>query len=193
MHNIICPYCSKEIRANNFKRHVDTHSKIEKEVVPTKKRIAWNKGLTKETNSSLLKASNTLKERGCGGWTKEASSKGGKNGGGYREGAGHSKKFHVQDSLGNKVCLQSTYELECSKLLDKLNIHWTRPSSLKYGDRLYFPDFLLIESGIYLDTKNDYLAMIDKQKIDLVVKENEVTVIVLTKDLITENFLRQFE
>jgi hypothetical protein len=156
-------------------------------------RIPWNKGLTKETNESLLSASNRLKEQGFGGWSKEASSRGGKKGGGYRKTAGHGKKFHVSDSSGKIVCLQSTYELECSKILDRLSIKWTRPTSLKYGDKLYFPDFLLVDHGIYIDTKNDYLAKLDKHKIDSVMKENAVTVLILTKDLITEEFLRQFE
>jgi hypothetical protein len=200
--NKICPTCSKEIRANNFNRHFNICGilKPQKKIrgidfdpnkgFKTGNRVIWNKGKTKETDSSLLAASNKMKELGHGGWSKSACSNGGKTNGGYKPNAGRSKKYYVDDSFGTKVCLQSSYELLCSQILDKLEIKWIRPPSLKYGDKRYFPDFLLVDSGIYLDPKNDYLAIIDKEKIENVMKENFVKVIILTKDMINEQSLR---
>jgi len=42
-----------------------------------------------------------------------------------------------------------------------MGILWVRPKSLPYEidgkKRKYFPDFLLVDYGIYLDPKNDFL------------------------------------
>ena len=110
--------------------------------------------------------------------------------GGYRENAGHSKKFRVQDSFGNDVVLQSSYELQCSEVLNSLNIKWIRPKSLSYDDRKYFADFYLIEYKIYLDPKNDYKAKQDTDKIQKVIEQNNVVIHVLTKKQITEEYIK---
>lgn len=185
----ICKFCEKECKnQNSLRNHERLCPKNVNRVYVsyTLGRIPWNKGLTKDSNESLLQASETMKVRKHGGWSKSACSNGGKNGGGYRECAGHSKKFYVNDSYGKQVCLQSSYELECSKLLDQLGVRWSRPKYLKYGNKKYFADFLLDDLDIYLDTKNDYLAIIDKEKIESVMKENDVKIYILTKDMINE-------
>lgn len=93
------------------------------------------------------------------------------------------------------VHLQSSYELRCSEILDQLGLHWIRPSHLEYIDdeglkRKYFPDFFLVDYGIYLDPKNDYLIKKDKTKIDTVRKQNEVSIFVLSKEQLTEESIR---
>ena len=110
--------------------------------------------------------------------------------GGYRENAGRSKKYKVEDSFGKIVTLQSSYELLCSEILDEMNIKWIRPSYLKYDDRKYFPDFYLPDFDLYLDPKNDYLAEIDKSKIDKVIEQNKVNVFILTKEKLTKEYFR---
>jgi hypothetical protein len=110
--------------------------------------------------------------------------------GGYRENAGRSQKHKVLDSFGNQVTLQSSYELECSEILNKLNIKWIRPKSLIYDNRRYFPDFYLPEHDLYLDPKNDYLAKQDAKKIACVCEQNDVQVIILTKDLLNEGYIK---
>jgi predicted transcriptional regulator len=110
--------------------------------------------------------------------------------GGYRKNAGRSKKYKVKDSFGNDTHLQSSYEKLTADLLDELNIKWIRPKYLKYGNKKYFPDFYLVGKDVYLDPKNDYLAKLDKTKIDKVCKENNVVVLILTKEKITKEFLQ---
>jgi transcriptional regulator with XRE-family HTH domain len=119
------------------------------------------------------------------------SHKGNPNGkmGGYREKAGRSKKYHVKDSFGNIVCLQSSYEKETAEILNELKIKWIRPQYLKYDNKKYFPDFYLVDLDIYLDPKNDHLAKIDEDKIKKVCEQNQVTVLILTKDKINKEFL----
>jgi hypothetical protein len=110
-------------------------------------------------------------------------------GGGYRENAGRSKKFKVFDSFGNPTTLQSSYELECSVILDKMGIKWNRPKALKYGNRNYFADFYLPEYDVYLDPKNNYKAKLDAEKIASVIAENGVKLFVLLKEQITEDYI----
>jgi DNA-binding Lrp family transcriptional regulator len=119
------------------------------------------------------------------------SHKGNPNGkmGGYRANAGRSKKFHIQDSFNNTVCLQSSYEKRTADVLNELGIRWIRPKYLKYGDKKYFPDFYLVDKDLYLDPKNDYLAKIDAEKIKKVCEQNLVTVLILTKDKINKEFI----
>ena len=114
-----------------------------------------------------------------------------RNFGGYRENAGRSKKFHVSDSFGKVVCLQSTFELRCSEILNSLSIKWIRPSTLKYDGRNYFADFYLPDFDLYLDPKNPYKASLDSEKIRKVCEQNNVRVIVLLEHQLTENFIKQ--
>jgi predicted transcriptional regulator len=121
---------------------------------------------------------------------KHFSHKGNPNGkmGGYRANAGRSEKFHVEDSFGKKVCLQSSYEKRTADILDELKIKWIRPSHLKYDDRKYFPDFYLVDKDIYLDPKNDFLAIKDAQKIQKVCEQNQVKVLVIQERDINKDF-----
>lgn len=109
--------------------------------------------------------------------------------GGFRAKSGRSKKFDAIDSYGNPVLLQSSYELECSIILNKLNIEWCRPKSLKYDGRNYFADFYLPKYDIYLDPKNPYKAKLDEAKIKKVIEQNNVKVFVLLKDNISEEYI----
>lgn len=109
--------------------------------------------------------------------------------GGYQPNAGISKKYKVLDSFGAEVCLQSTYELACSKLLNEMNIKWIRPKVLKYSGKNYFADFYLPQYNLFLDTKNDYKAKCDAEKIRLVKEQNNVKLFVLLKDQINEKYI----
>lgn len=111
--------------------------------------------------------------------------------GGYEPNAGNSKKFFVIDSFNTKVCLQSSYELECSHVLNELGIKWLRPKALKYDDRNYFADFYLPEYKIYLDPKNAYKAKCDAVKIQKVKEQNNIKLFVLLKEQITKEYIGQ--
>jgi hypothetical protein len=117
-------------------------------------------------------------------WAKEAKT------GGYKPNAGRSKKFRVKDSFGAETVLQSTYELKCSEILDKMGINWRRPKHLKYDNRKYFADFYLTDYDIYLDPKNDYKAKLDESKIQKVIDQNGVRVYILSLSQITEDYIK---
>jgi hypothetical protein len=51
----------------------------------------------------------------------------------------------------------------------------------------YYPDFKI--GSVYIDTKNDYLAIKDLPKIMAVREQNGVDVRIVTKDLITKEFI----
>ena len=112
--------------------------------------------------------------------------------GGYQKNAGHSKKFKVLDSLGVEVSLQSSYEKLMQEWLDSKNIIWNRPSYLRYDDKKYFPDFYLPEYDIYIDTKNEYLAKIDKPKLDKVIEQCNVNILLVLKNEINDSLLQRF-
>jgi transcriptional regulator with XRE-family HTH domain len=123
---------------------------------------------------------------------KHFSHKGNKNGnqGGYRAKAGRSNKYYVKDSFGNEVCLQSSYEKRTAEILDDLDIKWIRPKYLKYDNKKYFPDFYLIDKNIYLDPKNDFLAVKDEEKIKKVREQNGVSVLILKDEQINKAFIK---
>ena len=201
---LICVYCEKECKnANSHRNH-------ERRCISNVDRIvyvngmlgkpSWNSGLTKETNQSIAQGADTLRKRytsgdlkpvGCCAWDTETRSESAKKQGfgGYRKNAGHSKKFYVNDSFGNEVCLQSSYELECSIILNDLNVKWIRPKALNYDGKRYFADFYLMDFDIYLDPKNNYKAKLDEDKIEKVILENNVKVFVLLKEMLTHEYI----
>ena len=193
---MFCKFCNKECKNKNS---LTNHQRLcpknpdrnyVSRTLGKNGHVAWNKGLTKETSESLAKASATMKLLGHGGWSKKASSNGGKAGGGYRENAGRSKKFRVLDSFGKEVCLQSSFELKCSELLNELQIAWIRPSALKYDNKNYFADFYLPEFDLYLDPKNNYKAKLDQTKIDKVKEQNNVKVFILLEEQLTVEYIK---
>jgi len=69
------------------------------------------------------------------------------------------------------VNLESSWELIVAERLDELNIEWIRPKYLKWVDstnteRLYYPDFYLPNYSLYLDPKNKYCLVKDKEKME---------------------------
>lgn len=74
-----------------------------------------------------------------------------------------------------EVLLESSWEVETAQLLDELGIVWVRPKHIKWVDsnqkeRLYFPDFYLPKTDVYLDPKNPYCMEKDKEKLEVVSK-----------------------
>lgn len=201
---LICQYCNKECKnTNSLKNHerLCPNNEDRNYVSHTLGKPAWNTGKTKDSDPIVAQYATTIKENylsgkvplvGCATWTKEQRSAVAKKQGfgGYRPNAGHSQKYKVTDSYGNEVTLQSSYELLCAEILDTLKIKWIRPKSLTYDGKRYFPDFYLPEHDLYLDPKNDYLAKLDEQKIACVKEQNSVEVIILTKELLNEDYIK---
>ena len=149
-----CPVCeswvSKYGIRNHFWRHHDP-SFVQPIIPGTAK--------TPEAEAARrAKISATAKERGSIG--------------GYRHGAGRTKKYYVLDSFGTKACLQSSHEMAVAEWLNARNIKWKREGCFFYNDRRYFPDFYLPESDTYLDVKNEYLIKVDEDKINSVRQQN---------------------
>lgn len=88
------------------------------------------------------------------------------------------------------VKLDSSYELRVAQSLDFNNIKWVRPKRFLWHDsngelHHYTPDFYLPDYDVYLDPKNDYLITQDTFKINQVMKEHNIKVIILNKDHLT--------
>jgi hypothetical protein len=154
----------------------------------------WNKGLNKESSPGVKKQAELMKGKNNGAlaiWRSKYPEKYQEalaQSGGYRAGAGRGKGQHYEDSLGKTVWLQSSYEVQCADLLKQLNIRWIRPGALKYTldkPRNYFPDFFLMDLGLYLDPKNNYLQKKDAAKIAAVVEQNNVKVVIVSKEQLT--------
>ncbi len=72
------------------------------------------------------------------------------------------------------IKLQSRWEVEIAEYLDDQNIKWTRPKSIKWWskslqkERHYYPDFHLVDFGVYLDPKNPRVILRDQEKLEAV-------------------------
>jgi len=197
MNTFICQYCGKECKnSNSYVNHERTCPKntnrVYKNGMLGKKgsnhfSYAEKHGLVKPTHVMKGKPGRSLTDEQKERLSAIAKERGF---GGYQPLAGRSKKFHVLDSFGKEVCLQSTFELKCSELLNELEIKWTRPSSLKYDNKNYFPDFYLPEFDLYLDPKNNYKAKLDKIKIDKVKQQNNVKVFILLEEHLTLDYIK---
>jgi len=202
-----CKICRKICSKMGITSHIwRMHTTAGKEFKPLKNKTysCWNKGLTKETNSivrnATIKMRKTLKENGnwCKGLTKETSEKVKKLSEKVRDFAlkNNNEKYitkHRNDfpyeKDGEIIVLQSSYELIVAKELDKNNIRWIRPKPIPYVDkegikRKYYPDFFLNDFNVYLDPKNNYLEEKDKYKIEMSSKLNNVVIIILGKDFL---------
>ncbi len=105
------------------------------------------------------------------------------------------KHSTVMDSFGTIVRLESSYESLLANILNTLSINWIRPGPLHYVDNLmkkhrYFPDFYLVDYDIYLDPKNNYLIVKDADKIKNVSIQNKVNIVIVSKDNLTQDFIR---
>lgn len=87
--------------------------------------------------------------------------------------------------FAGNVYLESSYEYKVAKELDENKINWIRPAPLNWDDKKYYPDFYLVEENVYLDPKNDFLILRDKEKINKVQIQNKVNVIILDKNELT--------
>lgn len=115
-------------------------------------------------------------------------------GGGYKPKAGRSKGEFRIDSYGVNTWLQSSYETKLADILTDNGIMWCRPKHLLYHDgikdRKYYPDFLLTDYDLYLDTKNDYLAKVDAGKIEQVRNQNDIQLFIITQNQIDLEYIQ---
>lgn len=188
---LICNFCTKECKS--IKSHVNHERTCP--VNPNRNykngmtgKPAWNKGLTKQTSDIISKYAEKLKGSQLG----------------FRKGSKHSieTKERISEIMSEKMqtryiaskrfyyngyLLESSWELELAKDLDRNGIKWVRPKPLIYRDdsnqkRRYYPDFYLVDYNVYIDPKNDYVRTKDKKKIQWVVEQNNVKIILLGKN-----------
>lgn len=88
------------------------------------------------------------------------------------------------------IMLDSSYELRVAKILDQYNVEWIRPKTrFCWTDAVnknhkYLPDFFLPKSGLYLDPKHKYLMFSHKDKIQRVMNQNGVKIIMVSIEMI---------
>lgn len=142
---------------------------------------AWNKGLTKETDYRVKHCTEMLKLSYVTGKSKP-SFVGKKHSEETKQKMRLSalqrtvprvskKRYKYQCIDGSIVNMDSSYEVLTAKILDDNNIKWIRPKPLSWFDdnkkeHHYFPDFYLIDYDLYLDPKNDWCIIDQKEKLD---------------------------
>lgn len=208
-----CIYCKRFITKNNFERHSLSCKNKAPKVAKIRgvdfdpnagykdgSRVVWNKGLTKDSDSRINDFSKNHPNKGKRFGTslngqgleqrKHLSVMAKKNNLG-----GHTSKnsMYYEKLDGSIVYLHSSYEINLAKILDSLNIKWERPKPFKWvddnnEDHKYYPDFEV--NGIYIDTKNDYLLVVDARKIELVRQQNKIDLRVLSKREINIDFVK---
>lgn len=135
---------------------------------------AWNKGLTKETNNSLKKASLTYVNHYQSGYIKHWN----KNQTKETNNSTLSQSLHASKTIREKLSnnqwhwdapysktyqykgykLRSTFELEFAKWMDKNNINWIQNNEgfnylFEKQIHKYFPDFYLPDLDLYIEIK----------------------------------------
>lgn len=212
----ICKFCGKLCKNANSLRNHERLCKANPDrqesswVMFNHKRGAWNKGLTKETDERVRKYGKTFSERYSGTdegkrilshpHTEEHKQK-------MRELAiqRHLGGWHTSKTIEYKgIKLDSQYEFEVAKELDENQVKWQRPTYFLWEDingvkHRYYPDFYLPEYNVYLDPKNDYLinnkskrfGITDVEKIEKVERQNGIRIILLDKDNLTWEHIKE--
>ena len=214
---VFCKHCGKQCKNENSLKQHELRCKENPERINVIVRgfndvskIPWNKDKRKDTDERIQKTSDAVKkfyETHPGSFTGKTHTKE------YKQ---HMSNIAKNRSLGgfnmrkasityDGVELDSSYELEVAKSLDAANIRWTRCGRFEYqhddgSNHYYTPDFYLPEYDVYLDPKkNDYLiehineftGMTDVEKIQRASKANNIRVIVLDKDSLTWDKIKE--
>lgn len=94
----------------------------------------------------------------------------------------------------NGIWFDSKWEVTVAKSLDEFGIVWERPKQgFVWTDtgRKYYPDFFLVNYGIYLDPKNPYLQIKDAKKIKEAQIRNNIKVLVLNKSQLSWETIKE--
>ena len=101
-----------------------------------------------------------------------------------RRGLGGYRPHPNRGMCYNGIWFDSSWEVTVAKELDANNIKWNRPTvGFIWNDegRKYYPDFYLPDYNVYLDPKNPYLQIQDKQKLEAAQKRNNIRVLMLNE------------
>lgn len=206
---LLCRYCNNERKNENSLRNherlcknnpsrqcspfenSEIQSKIDRQNQYTKAKELGIEAYGKQSAEAKEKISKLNKDRGQSIEAKAKLSKIAKE----RGLGGHISKQQIffEKKNGEVVYLQSSYEIKFASILEELQIEWTRPSPLVWidsngEDHKYYPDFKI--GNKFFDTKNDYLAIKDADKIERVSKQNNVVVEIITYDKINKDYIK---
>lgn len=97
------------------------------------------------------------------------------------------KWYDVANINNDNFIVRGKWELEIANILNDENIVWIRRIYISYVknglNKTYTPDFYLPEYNYYLEVKG-YFSQIDKEKIDLVISQNNLNLkLIFEKDL----------
>jgi len=169
----------------------------------TKSKMGWSRGLTKETDNRVNKASEQQKEMYATGkrihhqlgkpLSSEQKSKISKSHSKMLEeneisnNFKHVKFYKQKNIIGEEYSLRGKYELKMSQWLNDNKILWIRKIYIQYikegVEKTYVPDFYLPNFNLYIETKG-YYSIIDKTKMSLVLEQNNINVKMIFKKTI---------
>lgn len=157
-----------------------TAQRILKELNYKYETTPWNKGLTKESNASLMSISQKMKQ--VTGWkhtneTKEKIAESMKEHGGVKQGSG-GYAYNYGDDIVN-----SDYELNIAQALDEEEIQWDNSNSvIHFNDkgitRMIYLGFYLPQYDIYLSVKY-HINSDTRRRLMLASKQNDIKIIIV--------------
>ena len=183
----ICKHCKKEfigLSASNKANHSRWCNDNPKRIEYTEKLISARKGI-KNPRNQFVKAKDEGRTIVSAMKGKPSTRKDYKHNSESLEkirekalSSGHrrlvkSTRYYTQVD-GTQVLLDSSWEESLARRLDSLGIPWSRPKDpIKWEDSSgkihnYFPDFYLPIQDLYLDPKNPYAAIVQKEKLDII-------------------------
>ena len=203
--DLFCNYCGKQCKSLNALKQHEARCKLNPEAIPCtipKDKCGWSKGLTKNDCESLKLHSQYMSQY----WSEHDNPFKGKHhtdefknklseqarDSNYQSHWGTRKSYKYK---GKKFI--SSYEVRIAMSLDENNIRWEKPDygiftyiDLNGKKHTYTPDLYLPDYNVYLDPKNDFLieninptlGYSDKDKINWVMEQNGVRVIILNKN-----------
>lgn len=213
---VFCKHCGKQCKNENSQKQHELRCKENPERINIivkgfndADKVAWNKDKRKDTDERVQRNADAVKkfyETHPGSFTGRTHTDEYKN---YMSDVAKNRSlggFNMRKAsiTYEGVKLDSTYEFEVAKSLDADNIRWQRCGRFEYQHNdgsihYYTPDFYLPEYDVYLDPKNDYLiehvneftGMTDVEKIHRAAKANNIRVIILDKESLTWDKIKE--
>jgi hypothetical protein len=208
-----CPHCDKIFCKMGISTHIwRKHGEginLQTNFGYKDDRVAWNKGLTKESDKRVQQFGDTYSIRFNKGLVngfngKHHSLKTKKQIGeklSVNNKGGRCKWHEVEKPNGTKVKVQGTWERDFSKVLNIIDENWVKPTNgnnnhtFKWIDidnenkeHSYTPDFYSPKLNKYFEIKGHWWGN-DKRKMELVLLQNNVNVeIIQEKEL--KNYLK---
>lgn len=167
------PFENLEIQKNKRKSNQFISGKLKTHSIETRLKIGEKSAKQLISEETKKKLSAIAKRNGLGGNNSK-------------------KRLFFKKKDGKIVYLQSSYEIKFATILEELNIIWERPKPFTWiddngEDHKYYPDFKI--NNIYIDTKNDYLAVVDLFKITKVIEQNNINLKIVRKNQINKEYI----